>query len=236
MATPLTSATCRSRLNRSGRFKMREKILHPRIGIMGGTFDPIHFGHLLAAQEALVKLSLREVIFVPTGDSYQKAYRDVTPAEERYMMTFLATLDNPNFSASRIEIDREDPSYTVDTLREMRFWYAGQEPEFFFITGIDALMGMHTWAEYEKLPELCTIVAANRPGYDYENYRLDNLCESVRSHVLRLEIPLLSISSTEIRHRVASGENLRYLLPHSVEQYIYKRGLYKEQEEGIGLK
>ena len=201
--------------------------LSRRVGIMGGTFDPIHFGHLLAAQEALCHLRLDEVIFVPTGNSYQKTYRNVTPAEERYMMTFLATLDNPQFSVSRLEIDREDPSHTVDTLREMRYWYAGQNVEFFFITGIDALMNMNTWAEYETIPELCTIVAANRPGYENERYKLDNLSEKVRSKVLRLEIPLLSISSTEIRQRVAACENLRYLLPHSVEQYIYKRGLYK---------
>lgn len=199
-----------------------------RIGIMGGTFDPIHFGHLLAAQEAVMKLSLEEVIFIPTGDSYQKSYRRVTPAEERYMMTFLATLDNPKFSVSRIELDREDPSYTVDTLREMRYWYSGQNVEFYFITGLDALASMNTWTEYEKIPDLCTIVAADRPGYEY---KMDNLAENVRSRVLRLEIPLLSISSTEIRNRVARGENLRYLLPHSVEQYIYKRGLYTDIEE-----
>jgi nicotinate-nucleotide adenylyltransferase len=206
-----------------------------RIGIMGGTFDPIHFGHLLAAQEALVRLSLEQVIFVPTGNSYQKTYRQVTPAEERYMMTFLATLDNSNFSVSRVEIDREEPSHTIDTLREMRYWYSGQNVDFFFITGIDALMTMHTWAEYEKIPELCTIVAVNRPGYDYEHYNLENLPENVRSRVLRLEIPLLSISSTEIRHRVAIGENLRYLLPHSVEQYIFKRGLYRKEKKQKGV-
>lgn len=204
-----------------------------RIGIMGGTFDPIHFGHLLAAQEALVRLSLDEVIFVPSGNSYQKSYRNVTPAEERYMMTFLATLDNPCFSVSRIELDRGEASHTIDTLREMRYWYFGKKVEFFFITGIDALMGLDTWAEYEKIPELCTIVAANRPGYDFEGYDLSNLSEKVRRRVLRLEIPLLSISSTEIRRRVADGDNLRYLLPHPVEQYIYKRGLYK-QKSGEG--
>ncbi len=211
----------------------REKGGIRRVGIMGGTFDPIHFGHLLAAQEALWRLDLEEVIFVPTGNSYQKSYRNVTPAEERYMMTFLATLDNPKFSVSRIEIEREDPSHTIDTLREMRYWYAGENMEFFFITGIDALMTMNTWAEYEKIPELCTIVAANRPGYDYEGSGLENLSEKVREKVLRLEIPLLSISSTEIRERVASGKNLRYLLPHPVEQYIYKRGLY-QQRDGEG--
>lgn len=201
-----------------------------RIGVMGGTFDPIHFGHLLAAQEALVKLSLQQVIFIPTGNSYQKSYRLVTPAEERYMMTFLATLDNPKFSVSRIELDREGPTHTVDTLRELRCRYAEQAAEFFFIMGIDALMNINTWTEYEKIPELCTIVTANRPGYDYEHYNLlADLPENVRSRILRLEIPLLSISSTEIRHRAAAGENLRYLLPHPVEQYIYKRGLYKDE-------
>jgi len=205
-----------------------------RIGIMGGTFDPIHFGHLLAAQEALCKLDLDEVIFVPTGNSYQKSYRNVTPAEERYMMTFLATLDNPKFSVSRIEIDREEASHTVDTLREMRFWYGQQHVEFFFITGLDALLNMHTWAEYEKIPELCTIIAANRPGYENVKSTLESLSDKVRAKVLRLEIPLLSISSTEIRKRVAMKENLRYLLPHPVEQYIYKRGLYKDLgREGV---
>ncbi len=200
-----------------------------RIGIMGGTFDPIHYGHLLAAQEALKALELDEVIFVPTGNSYHKASRRVTPPEDRYMMTFLATLDNPNFSVSRIEIDREEPSYTVDSLREMGFWFAGEDFKFFFITGIDAVMSMNTWAEYEELPKLCTIVAANRSGYDFEHYQFENLPEEMKKAVVRLDIPLLSISSTEIRHRVAMGKNIRYLVPYPVEQYINKRKLYQNE-------
>lgn len=201
-----------------------------RIGIMGGTFDPIHYGHLLAAQEALTRLDLEEVIFVPTGNSYQKSWRNVTSAEDRYMMTFLATLANPKFSVSRLEIDRDEPSHTVDTLREMGYWYEGQRFHFYFITGFDAVMNMHTWAEYEKLPDLCTIVAASRPGYDNVRPDFSNLCAKVRDSVLLLDIPLLSISSTEIRRRVAHGENLRYLLPHSVEQYIYKKKLYQSSD------
>lgn len=200
-----------------------------RVGIMGGTFDPIHYGHLLAAQEAFDALKLDEVIFVPTGNSYQKRDRHVTPPEDRYMMTFLATYDNPCFSVSRIEIDREEESHTVDTLREMSYWFKGRNCALFFITGIDAVMSMNTWAEYQELPELCTVVAANRPGYDFEHYRFENLPPFMRDHIIRLEIPLLSISSTEIRRRLAAGCNVRYLVPYPVEQYIRKRGLYLEK-------
>jgi nicotinate-nucleotide adenylyltransferase len=200
-----------------------------KIGIMGGTFDPIHYGHLLAAEETFFALGLDEVIFVPTGDPPHKRMKGVSLAEDRYTMTLLATLANPHFKLSRIEIDRKESSHTVDTLREMRHWYAPDSVQFFFITGLDAVLNITTWKEYKTLPTLCKIVAVNRPGYQTEKLGLlpDLLPEEFKGHVIPLETPLLSISSTEIRKRIESGKNIRYLVPELVERYIYKKGLYK---------
>ncbi|EHM13108.1 MULTISPECIES: nicotinate-nucleotide adenylyltransferase [Jonquetella] len=199
-----------------------------RVGIMGGTFDPIHNAHLLVAQEALTALTLDGVIFVPTGDSYHKHNRHVSSAEDRYMMTFLATLDNPDFAVSRLEIDRDGPTHTVDTLREMRYWFPSGKVEFYFITGIDAVMTMDSWAEAEELPNLCRVVAVNRPGFAGENYRFENLSERLRQSIVQIEIPLMSISSTDVRRRVSQKRTVRYLIPRAVEQYIAKRKLYCE--------
>lgn len=199
-----------------------------KVGVMGGTFDPIHNGHLLIAQEAFRALELDGVIFVPTGNSYHKKDHRISSTEDRYMMTFLATLDNSDFSVSRLEIDRGGPSHTAETLREMRHWFDDQKVQFFFITGIDAVMTMDQWAEVEELPKLCKIVAVNRPGYDFEHYNFENLSPAVRAAIIPLEIPLLSISSTDLRRRAHQGQTIRYLVPHAVEQYIDKRGLYRE--------
>ncbi|WP_024822332.1 nicotinate-nucleotide adenylyltransferase [Aminobacterium mobile] len=196
-----------------------------KIGIMGGTFDPIHYGHLLAAEESFFALDLDEVIFVPTGKPPHKKTRRVSSTEDRYTMTLLATLDNPHFKVSRIEIDRNESSHTVDTLREMRHWYAPDSIQFFFITGLDAVLDITTWKEYTALPSLCKIVAVNRPGYQVG--KLEQLPEIFKGNIVPLEIPLLSISSTEIRRRIESGKNVRYLMPELVERYIYKKGLYK---------
>lgn len=202
-----------------------------RIGIMGGTFDPIHFGHLLAAEESRTAVGLDEVIFVPAGDPAHKRQRRVAFCEDRYIMTLLTTLENPNFTPSRIEIDRKEPSHTVDTLREMRHWYAPETVEFFFITGLDAVLSMATWKEYAELPKLCRIVAVNRPGYAQN--ALDMLPPTLRDAIIPLEIPLLSISSTEIRQRIETGRSIKYLLPETVEQYIYKKGLYRKNWRAI---
>lgn len=196
-----------------------------KIGIMGGTFDPIHYGHLLAAEESFFALDLDEVIFVPTGKPPHKKTRRVSSTEDRYTMTLLATLDNPHFKVSRIEIDRNESSHTVDTLREMRHWYAPDSIQFFFITGLDAVLDITTWKEYTALPSLCKTVAVNRPGYQVG--KLEQLPEIFKGNIVPLEIPLLSISSTEIRRRIESGKNVRYLMPELVERYIYKKGLYK---------
>ncbi len=197
-----------------------------KIGIMGGTFDPIHYGHLLAAEEACFELNLEQVIFVPTGDPYHKRIRNVTSAEDRYTMVLLTTLDNPDFRISRVEIDRKEPSHTVDTLREMRHWFTPGNVDFYFITGLDAFFDMPKWKEYNAILELCNIVAVSRPGY--KSHKLDDLPLQVRSTIIPLEIPLLSISSTEIRSRVSEGRNIKYLVPSLVEQYIYKKSIYKK--------
>ncbi len=197
-----------------------------KIGIMGGTFDPIHYGHLLAAEEACFALGLEEVIFVPTGNPYHKKGRNISSSEDRYTMVLLTTLDNPTFKTSRIEIDRKEASHTVDTLREMRHWFAPCSTEFFFITGLDAFLDMPKWKEFDFIFELCKVVAVSRPGY--KRVSLDDLPVQINKEaIILLEIPLLSISSTEIRERVADGKNIRYIVPQLVEQYIYKKGLYK---------
>jgi len=200
-----------------------------KIGIMGGTFDPIHFGHLLAAEESRTALDLDEVIFIPAGDPAHKRERKTASPEDRYVMTLLTTLGNQKFTPSRIEIDRKEPSHTVDTLREMRHWYAPEKVEFYFITGLDAVLGITTWKVHEALPGLCRIVAVNRPGYVPQ--KLESLPAEMRSAIIPLEIPLLSISSTEIRQRIEQGRSIKYLLPEAVEQYIYKKGLYRRKME-----
>ncbi len=204
-----------------------------RIGIMGGTFDPIHFGHLLAATESWKALDLSEVIFIPAGDPAHKRQRRVASPEDRYIMTLLAILDNPHFTPSRIEIDRKEPSHTVDTLREMRHWYAPEKVHFYFITGLDAVLGIASWKEAEALPGLCKIVAVSRPGYVPQ--KLEALPKEIRNAIIPIEIPLLSISSTDIRQRIGDGKSIKYLLPDQVEQYIYKKRLYRRRVEGGGL-
>ena len=195
-----------------------------RIGIMGGTFDPIHFGHLIAAEEAYCVLNLSEVVFVPTGNPPHKTRRQVSFPEDRYIMTLMATIDNPHFKISRIEIDREGPSHTIDTLREMRHWHPPGSVQFYFITGLDAVLELPSWKDPYNIIKETSIVAVTRPGYSVE--RLDELPEAIKKAVVLLEIPMLAISSTAIRRRVAEGSSIRYLVPWNVEHYIYKKGLY----------
>lgn len=191
---------------------------------MGGTFDPIHFGHLVAAEEAYFSLGLSEVFFVPTGNPPHKNRQRVSPAEDRYQMTLLATLDNPHFKLTRLEIDRQGSSHTVDTLREMRHWYPPGSVSFYFITGLDAVLDILTWKEPFHIVELANIVAVSRPGFS--SGKLDELPSQIRKAIIPLEIPLLSISSTGIRQRVTEGRSIRYFLPWTVEHYIYKKALY----------
>ena len=186
---------------------------------MGGTFDPIHHGHLVAASEVAAELDLDEVVFVPTGEPWQKAGKKVSPAEHRYLMTVVATASNPRFTVSRVDIDRPGPTYTADTLRDLR----AQRPdaELFFITGADALAQIMTWRDGDRCFELAHFIGVTRPGYTLADSDLPAGRASL------VEIPALAISSSDCRGRVARGMPVWYLVPDGVVQYIEKRGLYR---------
>lgn len=195
-----------------------------RVGLLGGTFDPIHLGHLAAAQEAQCRLGLAAVIFMPAGRPPHKPLAEVSPAEDRWQMVTLAIADNPGFTASRLEIERPGPSYTVETLRRLRQEYPGRE--WYFITGADALLELESWREPAAVVELCRLVAVTRPGYDRE--RLQRfLSVKYGTEPLLVPTPGVAVSSTELRQRVREGLPLRYLTPDSVLSYINKRQLYK---------
>jgi nicotinate-nucleotide adenylyltransferase len=198
-----------------------------RLGVMGGTFDPIHQGHLVTAEAALWEFHLERVIFVPTGQPWMKADRKVSPAEDRYLMTVIATSSNPRFSVSRVDIERDGPTYTVDTLRQLRGQYE-QEVELYFITGADAMLEILSWKDPEEAMSEAHFIAATRPGYDIARFEK----EAPTSHpkVSVLNIPALAISSSDIRRRVRSGEPIRYLVPEGVQTYIEKAGLYTEPD------
>lgn len=189
-----------------------------RLGIMGGTFDPIHHGHLVAASEVAKHFDLDEVVFVPTGEPYQK--RNVTPAEHRYLMSVVATASNPRFWVSRVDIDRDGPTYTIDTLRDIK----AREPDadLFFITGADAFTDIVGWKDVDQLWELAHFISVTRPGHKLE------VSGYPEERVSLLEIPALAISSTDCRARVKAGYPVWYLVPDGVVQYISKHHLYRE--------
>jgi nicotinate-nucleotide adenylyltransferase len=194
-----------------------------RVGVMGGTFDPIHHGHLVAASEVAHRFSLDEVVFVPAGDPWQKTDRVVSPAEDRYLMTVIATAVDPRFRVSRIDVDREGPTYTVDTLRDLRAEHEarGVQAELFFITGADALASIAGWHDSAALRSLAHFVGVTRPGHALADPGLD------LGTVTLVEVPALAISSTDCRERAARGEPIRYLVPEGVVEYAAKRGLYR---------
>jgi nicotinate-nucleotide adenylyltransferase len=190
---------------------------------MGGTFDPVHHGHLVAASEVAAQLHLDEVLFVPTGVPAFKQDRSVTPAEHRYLMTVIATASNPRFSVSRVDIDRGGVTYTVDTLRDLRSAYP--DADLFFITGADALADILAWKDAAELFSMAHFVGVTRPGH---TVRADGLpAESVTV----LEVPALAISSTDVRTRARSGLPVWYLVPDGVVQYIGKHRLYRGSDE-----
>jgi nicotinate-nucleotide adenylyltransferase len=196
-----------------------------RLGVMGGTFDPIHHGHLVTAEAALWAFHLDEVAFVPTGQPWMKADREVSVAEHRYLMTVIATSSNPRFWVSRLEIEREGPTYTVETLQELRRT-AEEDIELFFITGADAMLEILNWKDPEEVLALAHFIAATRPGYDMARFRQE--ARGPHPKVSVLDVPALAISSTDIRRRVREGQPIRYLVPEGVETYIQKFGLYRE--------
>lgn len=191
-----------------------------RLGVMGGTFDPVHHGHLVAASEVAHRFMLDEVVFVPTGQPWQKSDRVVSPSEDRYLMTVIATADDARFTVSRVDIDRAGPTFTVDTLRDL----GAQRPgaELFFITGADALGSILTWRDPHDVLALAHLVGVTRPGHDLAAAHLPPGSASV------VEVPALAISSSDIRRRVAEGAPIRYLVPAGVESFIAKSGLYRE--------
>lgn len=197
-----------------------------KIGIMGGTFDPIHFGHLLAAEESHRELGLSEVVFVPTG--YPPHKDDLAGPEHRYAMTLLATAGISYFSVSRMEIDRKASSHTVDTLREFKK-FSGDEAELFFITGLDAILSISTWKDYLLLPGLCRLVTVTRPGYSQKG--LHELPQPIRDSLIFVEIPQFSVSSTDVRQRICEGKSAKYLVPDAVEDYIKKCHLYRRKNQ-----
>jgi nicotinate-nucleotide adenylyltransferase len=194
-----------------------------RVGIMGGTFDPIHHGHLVAASEVADRFGLDQVVFVPTGQPWQKSEFAVSPAEDRYLMTVIATASNPRFMVSRVDIDRGGPTYTVDTLRDLRDAY-GTDTELFFITGADALGKILSWKDAEDLFSLAHFVGVTRPGFDLSAEHLP------ASTVSLVQVPAMAISSTDCRRRVEDGKPVWYLVPDGVVQYIAKRGLYRKSD------
>lgn len=193
-----------------------------RIGVMGGTFDPIHLGHLVAASEVAHLFALDEVVFVPTGQPWQKGHREVSLAEDRYLMTVIATAADPRFSVSRVDVDRPGPTYTVDTLRDLRS-RLGSDVEMSFITGADALADILSWRDAEEVFSLAHLIGVTRPGHALVDPGVSP------GRVSLVEVPALAISSSACRQRVAEGAPIHYLVPPGVEAYIAKRGLYRAE-------
>ncbi len=189
-----------------------------RLGVMGGTFDPIHVGHLVTAEEALHQFTLDEVVFVPTGRPWMKEHEVVASAEDRYRMTEIGIAPEPRFRVSRIEVDRGGPTYTVDTLRSLRA--ATPDVELSFITGADAMLEIIDWKDADSLFDLAHFIAATRPGYDVASF-------AAHPDVSVMQIPALAISSTDIRRRVHEGCPIRFLVPDGVEAHIRDEGLYR---------
>lgn len=198
-----------------------------RIGIMGGTFDPIHIGHLITAESIRIACNLDKILFIPAGSPPHKQGRPVTEARHRYQMTVLATASNPSFSVSPMELERVGPSYTIDTVRMLAAKY-GIGTDLYCITGADAVKDLLTWKEVEHLLDLCYFIAASRPGsIQGIDEVIDQLGEKGKSRILRQETPQIDISATTIRNRLHQGLSIRYMVPEKVEEYIYKENLYR---------
>lgn len=197
-----------------------------KLGVFGGTFDPIHIGHLIVAEDARVQLGLDKVLFVPAGQPWLKADRQVTEARHRLAMVERAVASNPCFRASDIEVARPGPTYTADTLAELRR-KLGSDAEIYFILGLDSLRQLSRWHRPERVLEMCTVVGVSRPGAgDFDPGTLDAITPGASSKVVLLRVPLIDISGTDIRRRVAAGLSIKYRVPEAVEAYIYEQGLY----------
>ncbi len=201
-----------------------------RAGIMGGTFDPIHQGHLVTAEAARSEFKLEKVVFVPSGQPPHKRGLQISPKEDRYLMSVLATAANPYFEVSRTEIDRPGESYAYETVRYFKE-IMPERSELFFITGADAIMEIVTWKNVGLLLEMCTFIAATRPGYSLHELKeklISNISTVYAHKIIPLEVPAMAISSTDIRQRVKSKCTIKYLLPEAVENFIQKNDLYQK--------
>jgi len=197
-----------------------------KIGIMGGTFDPIHTGHLVIAEAVRIEYNLEKVLFIPAANPPHKQHSQIEPSIHRYIMTVMATYSNPHFYVSPIELERSGLSYTIDTVRALIEQY-GDKTEFYFITGADAIQDLPTWRHIDQLLDLCHFIAAARPGSICSlDHIINNLGVKGRQRIHRLPNPELEISSTDIRERVGLGRSIKYIVPESVESYILKEGLY----------
>lgn len=194
------------------------------LGIMGGTFDPLHWAHLVMAEEAKTRFSLDKVLFIPSGQPPHKIDYDISDSEHRYAMTLLGTADNPAFEVSRIEIEREGPSYSVDTIRRLKEIY-GADAKMYFILGADEALDILNWHEAANLPDLTRFLVAPRPGFDVAELKT-RLPDRFYAVMDTLPIMPMDVSATDLRARVASGKSIRYLVPDLVEAYIRKHGLY----------
>ena len=197
-----------------------------KVGVLGGTFDPVHLGHLIVAEDVREKLGLHEVLFVPTGQPWLKEGKNISGAEHRLEMTILATASNRYLNVSTIEIERPGPTYSVDTIVELKAGL-GAGAKIYFIVGFDALAGVNQWKEPRRLIDMCQVVGVKRPGHDRLDLRsLDSAVPGIAEHVMKLDVPQIDISGTEIRKRIAKGLSARYLVPDEVDEYIRANNLY----------
>jgi nicotinate-nucleotide adenylyltransferase len=203
-----------------------------RVGVIGGTFDPIHIGHLVVAEEARTRLELEQMVFVPAGRPPHKLDHDMADAEQRWEMVGLAIADNPQFTASRVDIDRDGPCYSVETIRLLQEAW-GPQTRIFFLIGSDSLSELPTWYQPYRLLRQCQVVAVARPGYPVELEEVDRALPGTAALIQVLDAPVLEISSTEIRRRVREGRSIRYLVPAAVEQYIHEHRLYRTRAKAV---
>lgn len=196
-----------------------------RVGIFGGTFDPIHMGHLIVAETIMDEFHLDKVVFIPAAVPPHKLDKQISPAKHRYMMSMLATCSNPRFQVSDMEMHRQGPSYSRDTLAQLIEEH-GRDTEFYFIVGADSVENLHTWNRIDELLTMCHFIGASRPGCMPDMEKIAQRFGSLAEKIHCLETPELEISSTEIRHRVGQKRTIRYIVPETVEQYIYKEKLY----------
>ncbi len=200
-----------------------------KVGILGGTFDPPHIGHLVIAQEAMRYLHLSQVVFVPTRQPPHKPTDELTPIDLRLDMVRLAIARNPRFTLSRVDVDREGPTYTIDTIRLLRRQY-GEGTDLYFIMGMDSLANLPTWHKPEELVHLCCLAVLNRPGYKVDLDELEAKVPGVRERIIFIPSPALEVSATDLQRRVRDGEPIDHLVPEAVAAFIYEQGMYRDSK------